>query len=87
MTGHTFTPLKPGSNRCRVCGGWSDASYHSRELWSDVDKEREAARLRAQAERMSQTLRTPKANISEAAGRIERDSPLFFGTGDNPPLF
>lgn len=41
----------------------------------------------AQAARLSELLRTPKADISAKAGEMERNSPLFHGTGDNPGLF
>ena len=36
--------LQPGSNRCKECGGWVDHIHHSRELWSDVDRERDEAK-------------------------------------------
>jgi hypothetical protein len=87
MNGHTFTPLKPGSNRCSVCGGWSDHPCHSKEFWSGADREREETRLREAAQRMTLEMRTPRANISGAAGTMERMSPLFFGKGENPGLF
>jgi len=87
MTGHTFLPIKLGSNRCRTCGGWVDASYHSAELWSDVDREREAVRMAEEAEKMARLMRTPKGSVNEAAGLVERKSPLFFGSGQNPSLF
>jgi hypothetical protein len=36
---------------------------------------------------MTEMMRTRKADISQAAGRMERESPLFMGKGDNPCLF
>ena len=60
---------------------------HSQELWSDIDREREAVRLREAAEAMAAQLRTPQASVDKASGIIERESPLFHGTGDNPALF
>ena len=38
-------------------------------------------------EELSAKLREPKADVSAKAGEMERESPLFFGTGDNPSLF
>jgi len=40
-----------------------------------------------QADVLSARWREPLGNISTKAGRIERDSPLFFGSGENPTLF
>lgn len=52
-----------------------------------ADRERLEALAAAQAEELSAELRRPLADISSAAGKMERDAPLFFGTGDNPALF
>lgn len=52
-----------------------------------TDQDRAAALGVAQAKELSAIMRTPKADISAKAGRMERDSPLFFGTGDAPTLF
>lgn len=52
---------------------------------SDADR---AQALAAQtAEELTAEMRRPLADISGKAGRMERDAPLFFGTGDNPSLF
>lgn len=32
-------------------------------------------------------MRTPLKSISAAAGEMERESPLFYGSGTNPTLF
>ncbi len=55
--------------------------------FGDVAADRAQAAGVAEGERLTEILRTPKADVSDKAGRIERDSPLFFGTGDNPLLF
>lgn len=39
------------------------------------------------AEEMSAKLKMPLGDVSQAAGQIERESPLFFGSGLNPTLF
>lgn len=52
-----------------------------------ADDEREKALAIAQAEEMTAELLKPLGDVSTKAGRMERESPLFFGTGDNPTLF
>lgn len=52
-----------------------------------ADRDRAQARAEAEGAELSAEIRRPIRDVSEAAGRIERDSPLFFGTGDNPTLF
>jgi len=53
----------------------------------NVDQERAAARGETEAQLLSDELRRPLADISGAAGRMERESPLFKGQGDFPTLF
>jgi hypothetical protein len=57
------------------------------ELFAGTDAEREQARIEAEAEELIAEMRRPLADISAKAGRMERDSPLFYGTGENPNLF
>ena len=57
------------------------------ELFVGTDAEREQARIEAEAEQLSAELRRPLADISTKAGKMERESPLFYGTGENPLLF
>ena len=52
----------------------------------DADLERRAAAGIAEAERLSAAMRETR-DISAKSGKIERDSPLFFSTGENPSLF
>ena len=52
-----------------------------------ADAEREEAAQIAIAEELTTVLRKPLGNIDSATGEMERDSPLFFGTGTNPTLF
>lgn len=83
---HVYAPTRKGS-ACSICGGWADASYHNLELFTDADRERERARGLYQAQVMTNELRKPLKDISKAAGILERESPLFFGSGANPTLF
>lgn len=49
--------------------------------------ERIAARGEYVAKQMSAKMLEPLGDVSRKAGRIERESPLFFGQGENPTLF
>lgn len=86
MNPHPFIPSKKGP-ACQLCGGWADHRDHNLELFTDADRDREAARQLAQAEELTAELRRPLKDVSRAAGIIERESPLFFGSGYNPSLF
>lgn len=52
-----------------------------------TDADRGAALGIAQAEDLTAQMRKPLADVSIKAGRMERESPLFFGSGSNPTLF
>jgi len=52
-----------------------------------ADADRETIRQFTQAADLTAIMYQPGRNISAKAGEIERNSPLFFGTGDNPTLF
>jgi hypothetical protein len=49
--------------------------------------ERQQARANLERQAMEDRLRSPMGDISKAAGNWERNSPLGFGTGENPSLF
>ncbi len=51
------------------------------------DQDRAQALAAQTAEELTAEMRKPLADISRKAGRMERDAPLFFGTGENPSLF
>jgi hypothetical protein len=51
------------------------------------DEDRAKAAALSMREEMETRLRSTRGDISAKAGRMERESPLFFGTGDNPGLF
>jgi hypothetical protein len=52
-----------------------------------AEMEREEARGFMDRMELEERMRTVKADISAKAGEIERNSPLFHGTGINPTLF
>ena len=54
---------------------------------ADAYEEQKTAAAQVNGETLTDQLRTPGKDISAAAGRMERDSPLFYGTGENPLLF
>lgn len=76
---------------CEACG--SPAMWLESEAevalpgCEQVARERAEANGVAVAAQLSARMRTPKDNISREAGRIERDSPLFRGQGENQLLF
>ena len=51
------------------------------------DRDRAEALAAARAEELTAELRRPLKDISGKAGDMERNSPLFYGSGDNPTLF
>ena len=52
----------------------------------DVEAQAKAAG-EYKAEELTAAMLEPLGDVSHAAGEMERRSPLFFGTGDNPSLF
>jgi hypothetical protein len=52
-----------------------------------ADADRETIRQLTTAAELTQKMLEPGRNISDKAGQMERNSPLFFGTGSNPTLF
>ena len=56
------------------------------EMEDAVTFQRKAAAIHAAVE-LSARLIEDRPTIDKQAGRMERESPLFYGTGDNPTLF
>ncbi len=52
-----------------------------------ADADRATARAEAEGLELTAEIRRPLKDVSEAAGNMERNAPLFFGTGSNPSLF
>ena len=77
-------------DRCKVClagAAWMKDKAEVSLPGFDLEYERVAALAQAQGEELTEMLRSPKGDVSAKAGKMERDAPLFFGTGDNPTLF
>ena len=53
----------------------------------DIAKDRAEARAITEGEELTAKLLEPAGDVSRKAGRMERDAPLFYGTGENPLLF
>jgi hypothetical protein len=53
----------------------------------NADRERANAQAAAEGELLTKELNSPSGSVSKDAGDMERNSPLFSGTGDNPTLF
>jgi len=51
-----------------------------------ADREAEEARQQGEAAELTARLLEPRPTIDEKVGKMERESPLFDGTGDNPTL-
>jgi hypothetical protein len=56
-------------------------------MMETAEQEREEAKAMMQRLELEEKMRRPIADVSRMVGEIERNSPLFFGTGDNPGLF
>ncbi len=52
-----------------------------------AEMEREEARGLMERMELEERMRTVKADISAKAREMERNAPLFCGTGSNPTLF
>ena len=72
---------------CAKCGQGPGATIHLGDLFEGTDSDREKALAEVQREEMEARLRSCRGDISGKAGQMERESPLFFGTGANPVLF
>lgn len=74
---------------CEVCGLAAGNPIHSLALagLETCDQDRASALAAQTAEELTAEMRRPLADISGKVGKMERDAPLFFGTGDNPSLF
>ena len=78
-------------NRRRLTAAAHAANEADRYLvfegMAEAYEEQKTAAAQVSGEQLTQKLREPGKDISAAAGRMERDSPLFYGTGENPLLF
>jgi len=74
---------------CTLCGLPPESALHTYTLpgFEAVTELRADAAAIQTGEELTAAMREPLKDVSRMAGRIERDSPLFFGLGDNPTLF
>lgn len=80
--------IAPPTREClRPTTGATMSISSNPELIANADAERQDALAAAQREEMERRMRAPLGNVSSASGEMERNAPLFFGTGDNPTLF
>ncbi len=91
VEGHAF---KPGRNTgrligCAVCGQPVGAVVHVMAFpgMEAAARDAEEARQQAEAAELTARLLEPRPSIDERVGKMERESPLFYGTGDNPTLW
>jgi hypothetical protein len=54
---------------------------------AEAYEEQKTAAAQVNGEQLTSKLREPGKNINQASGLLERESPLFRGTGENPLLF
>jgi hypothetical protein len=89
MEPHAYRRPANGGQSCEVCGSLPGAEIHLLALpgMEEAEREREEARGITQRMELEGRMRKVKADISEKAGEMERNSPLFHGTGNNPTLF
>ena len=90
MTDHAFRRADGKLNLpCEECGQLGGAAIHLMPLpgLEDVHQTREQAKAEQTGEELTAILRTRGKDVSRLAGDMERDAPLFHGTGDNPTLF
>jgi hypothetical protein len=73
--------------QCEAGPVWLSEQVSVPELFAGATEARAVAMAQSEGEKLAAKMREPVADISKEAGRIERESPLFFGTGDNPTLF
>ena len=87
---HTSVVAYCKPDRCRAClagAAWMKDEAEVSLPGFDLEYERVAALAQSQGEELTERLRSPKADVSAKAGEMERNAPLFYGTGDNPTLF
>jgi hypothetical protein len=87
---HAPHAAKIGGRRgvCETCGLGLGAPVHLYNLLDPTaDDERSSLAMLEQAAQMSAAMRQPGPDISIKSGRMERESPLFFGSGDSPLLW
>lgn len=77
--------------KCGACGAGEVFMQNTAEValpgMERAALERLAAFAESEAAKLSAKMREPLGSVSRSAGKMERDAPLFHGTGENPGLF
>lgn len=75
--------------RCAICTLSIGNPVHVLALpgMESASADRADHRAAAQGQTLTAAMREPIRDISVTAGQMERNSPLFYGTGSNPTLF
>lgn len=76
---------QPGN--CVKCEAGAVFLKEEVELFPGTTEARASAMAQSEGEALTAKLREPVGGVSAKSGRMERESPLFFGKGDNPGLF
>ncbi len=82
-----FEPRTPAL--CKRCTLRAGAAPHLLALpgMETAHEQRAEAQAIQTGEDLTAQMREPLKDISSQAGKMERDAPLFYGTGSNPTLF
>ena len=88
MEAHAFKPGRNTGRRigCAICGQPVGAVVHAMAFpgMEAAAHKAEEARQQAEAAELPAKPLEPRPSIDEKVGKIERESPLFFGTGNYP---
>lgn len=86
---HAHNPMACNPFQCQTCYGAPGDALHILPLpgMESADTDRVDAAATAQGDELTAKMREPLRDVSAMTGRMERDAPLFFGTGSNPTLF
>ena len=89
MEQHPHILTKGKGNRCGYCDKPEGDPIHMYNFagMETADEDRAKALASSQREEMETRLRSTRGYISARAGDLERNSPLFYGSGSNPTLF
>lgn len=79
--------MNPRKMKAAVAAANEADRYLVFEGMAEAYEEQRTAAAQVNGETLTERLRAPGKNINTASGLLERESPLFRGTGENPLLF